>query len=360
MHKIVVNLKDRTYPIHVGTGILSHAGEIVASFSPHKVMVITNPLVQSLVGNKLQASLQKAGLKFCRTVVPDGERYKTLSTAKRLYDEMIKNGIERDSMVIALGGGVIGDLAGFVASTFMRGIPFIQIPTTLLAQVDASIGGKVAVDHPAGKNLIGSFYQPKAVIIDCSVLDTLNIKDFKNGLAEVIKTAAIRDEGLFSLIEKNLALVISRDSEMLQDVVRRTCSHKAKVVSTDEREGGIRAILNYGHTFGHALETLGGYSRLKHGEAVMAGMILAARLALQTDVCSHETAFRQENLIRRVGLNRKVFSFKAGDVMGTMSTDKKKKSGNIRFILTKKIGSAIIAGDIPAKEVLYVLKNFTK
>ncbi|RMF96897.1 MAG: 3-dehydroquinate synthase [Candidatus Schekmanbacteria bacterium] len=360
MAEIKVRLKERSYKIHIGLGIADKSGEIIESFTPHKILIITNPLVYKIAGKRVENSLKKKRLKFSTEIIPDGERYKTLATAKKLYDVMVREKIERDSLIIALGGGVIGDIAGFVAATYMRGIPFVQIPTTLLAQVDASIGGKVAVNHSAGKNLIGAFYQPKAVISDCEFLKTLNEKEYKNGLAEVIKTAAILDADFFSYIEKNLEKIMQRDEKCLFHMVKTSSYLKGKVVAEDEREGGRRAILNYGHTFGHGFEKLGNYRRFSHGETVMAGMILAVWLALQLKVCDKETAQRQEDLIRKVGLAKGIFDFDARDLIEAMERDKKKKAGKLRFILTNKIGSAIISDTAKRKDILSVLKKFTK
>ncbi len=360
MAEIKVNLKERSYKIHIGHGIIKDTGEIIAPFSPHRIIIITNPLVYKIAGKAVESSLKKKKIPFSTQIIPDGERYKNLTTAKKLYDALVKSKAERDSMIIALGGGVIGDISGFVASSFMRGIPFVQIPTTLLAQVDASIGGKTAVNHSAGKNLIGAFYQPKTVISDCSLPKSLNEKEYKNGLAEVIKTAAILDAKFFKFIEDNLEGIFKRKDEHLFHMVKSSSFHKARIVSGDEKEGGRRAILNYGHTFGHAFETLGRYTRFSHGETVMAGMVVAARLAQNLNICNKNTALRQEDLIRSVGLIKGLFSFKPEDLYDAMGSDKKKKAGKLRFILTKKIGSAIINDTAKRKDILFVLKQFTR
>jgi len=360
MAEIKVNLKERSYKIHIKSGIIEDTADIIAPFAPHRIIIITNPLVYSIAGKKVEKSLKKKRMNFFTEVISDGERYKNLSTVKNLYNVFVKEKIGRDSMIIALGGGVIGDIAGFAASSFMRGIPFVQIPTTLLAQVDASIGGKGGVNHNAGKNLIGAFYQPKAVISDCALLKSLKKKEYKNGLAEVIKTAAILDSKLFNFIEKNLPDIMKKRENHIFHLVKSSSFHKAQVVGDDEREGGKRAILNYGHTFGHAFEMLGKYRRFSHGETVMAGMVLAARLAQRINVCNRETAMRQEELIRRVGLAKGIFSFKASELINAMGSDKKKKAGKLRFILTNKIGSAIITDTAVRKDILFVLKQFTR
>jgi len=358
--KIVrVNLKERSYKILIGSGLLKRIDDFIESLGDiEKILIITNPLVFSLYGKDIDRILRKK-FNVNRAIVPDGERSKSLKWAKFLYDELIKWRMERGSMILAVGGGVIGDLAGFVASTYMRGVPYVQVPTTLLAQVDSSIGGKVGVNHPLGKNLIGSFYQPKQVIIDSDVLKTLPAKEFRNGMAEIIKMAIIRDRELFSILEKKLSL-ISQEKTFLNEAIYRSCFHKAKIVEKDERESGLRSILNYGHTIGHALESAGEYNILSHGEAVLIGMNLAAEISFRVGECEQEVVERQQNLICSLGLPRKKISFNVKDIMKAMERDKKVKNEKIRFILTKDIGFAIIREDIARKTVVSVLKNFFK
>ncbi|OGL42322.1 MAG: 3-dehydroquinate synthase [Candidatus Schekmanbacteria bacterium GWA2_38_9] len=357
MKIVKVNLKERSYRILIGSGILKEVNALIEPLGNiEKVMIVTNPVVFSLYSKGIEKKLRKK-YKVAHSVVPDGESSKSLKWARFLYDEMLKAKMERGSLVLAVGGGVIGDLAGFVASTYMRGVPYVQIPTTLLAQVDSSIGGKVAVNHPLGKNLIGSFYQPKQVIIDSDVLETLPQKEFKNGIAEIIKMAAIRDKNLFSLLEENINS-ISANKELLNKAIYWSCFHKARIVEEDEKESGLRAILNYGHTIGHAIESLGKYHTLKHGEAVLIGMFLVSEIAYKAGLCSKTVMERQQNLIGSVGLPEKQLSLPVKDIMNAMERDKKVKNGKIRFVLTKEIGSAIIRDNIPEKTVGSVLENF--
>jgi len=357
MKTVIVNLKERSYKILIGSGLLRRINDFIGSLGDmEKIMIITNPRVFSLYAKGIENQIRK-NYKVTTAIVPDEERAKSLKWAKFLYDKMVKEKMERGSLVITVGGGVVGDLGGFVASTYMRGIPYIQVPTTLLAQVDSSIGGKVAIDHPLGKNLIGSFYQPKQIIIDSDVLETLPEKEFKNGMAEIIKMAAIRDKELFSILEKKL-YTISQDKVLLNKVIFRSCLHKAKIVEQDEKEKYLRAILNYGHTIGHALESLGKYHTLTHGEAVLIGMFLAAEISYKTGVCKKDVMDRQQNLIRLLGLPGKRLSFSIKKVMEAMERDKKVKKGKIRFVLTKDIGSAIIREDVPGEIVSSVIKNF--
>lgn len=357
MKIVKVNLKERSYRILIGSGLLKGINDLIEPLgSIEKVMIITNPVVSSLYSKGIEKTLCKK-YKVTHSVVPDGENSKSLKYAKLLYDEMIKAKMERGSLVLAVGGGVIGDLAGFVASTYMRGIPYVQVPTTLLAQVDSSIGGKVAVNHPLGKNMIGSFYQPKQVIIDSDVLETLPQREFKNGIAEIIKMAAIRDKKLFSLLENNITS-IPDDKNLLNKAIYWSCFHKAKIVEQDEKESGLRAILNYGHTIGHAIESIGKYYAIKHGAAVLIGMFLASEIAYQTEECSKTVMERQQNLIDLIGLPGKKLCFPVKDIMEAMKIDKKIKNGKIRFILTKEIGSAIIRDNISEKTVGSILKNF--
>ena len=357
MKIIKVNLKERSYKILIGSGLLRNINDYIGQpGNMGKIMIITNPTVFSLYARGIETELRKKH-KVTTAIVPDGERAKSLKWAKFLYDAMVKEKMERGSLVITVGGGVVGDLGGFVASTYMRGIPYVQVPTSLLAQVDSSIGGKVAIDHPLGKNLIGSFYQPKQVIIDSDVLKTLPEKEFKNGMAEIIKIAAIRDKELFSILEKKLG-TISQDKALLNKVIYRSCFHKAKIVEQDEKENSLRAILNYGHTIGHALESLGKYHALTHGEAVLIGMFLAAEISCKTGVCKKDVMERQQKLIRSIGLQGKKSSFPVKEVMEAMERDKKVKKGKIRFVLTKNIGSAILRDDVPGEIVSSVIRHF--
>lgn len=336
---IRLDLGDRSYSIEIGSGILPQIGErMVALGLKGKVVVITNPRVRRLYGSVVLRSLRKAGFDLTTVTLPDGERFKNLKSVSHVYDELIRKSFERSSTVLALGGGVIGDLAGFAAATFMRGIGFVQVPTTLAAQVDASIGGKTGVDHPKGKNLIGAFHQPKSVFIDPDVLKTLDRREFVSGLAEVIKYGVIRDEEFFSYLEDNIDKILNLEPAALAHAVRRSCALKAEVVQKDEREGGLRKSLNYGHTFGHALETVTNYRRYLHGEAVSIGMAFAAELSIRLGLLDASAARRQNGLLERSGLPVALPKVRYADILDCMMRDKKVRDGRIHFVLADRIG----------------------
>lgn len=339
MEQVRVKLPQNSYDIKIGSGILSRIGEELSGLGiKGKVAVITHPRIGKLYGRIVSLSLKKAGFQVKTLLVPDGERYKTLLTANRLYDALIKNRFERSSCLIALGGGVIGDLVGYTAATFLRGISFCQIPTSLVAQVDASIGGKTAVNHPMGKNLIGVFHQPRLVFIDTQVLLTLSNREFQSGLAEVIKYGVINDARFFEFLERRMPEILKLDDQILRRAIIRSCEIKAKVVSEDERESGWRLILNYGHTFGHALEAVGGYKRFLHGEAVAMGMLKAARMSQRLGLCGETVVKRQEALIRRAKLPISLPKFRSADILRHMKVDKKVVGGAIHFVLASRIG----------------------
>ena len=341
-HQIQIELGKRSYSILIGHGLLQSAGTIIKKIPGlgKKVGLITNPTVGPLYANLVISSLEKEGYTVSQFTIPDGEKYKSLDTARDLYSKLISNGFDRDSFLIALGGGVIGDLTGFVAATYMRGIPFIQVPTTLEAQVDASVGGKVAVDLPEGKNLVGTFYQPRTVIIDPETLKTLPCREISSGLAEVIKYGIIIDEEFFSYLEDNIQKVFSFDATVLEHIITCSCEIKAKVVSKDEEDKGLRGILNYGHTIGHALETLTGYEALRHGEGVAIGMIGAAQIANHLKMVDINLVNRLTDLIKSIGLPSSIDSAISVDkIIQTMYKDKKVKDGNLIFVLPEKIGA---------------------
>ncbi len=355
--KIVdVDLKERSYKIYIGKD-LADIGDTIKEYKlGKKVMVITNSVVDTLYGDKIKASLQKAGFDVFDAEVPDGEEYKTQDEANILYDKCVDFRLDRESSILALGGGVIGDLAGFVAATFMRGIPFIQVPTTLLAQVDSSVGGKVAVNLPSGKNMIGVFYQPKLVYIDPNVLTTLPKKELNAGLAEVIKYGIIADEQFFRFIEENIERIKALDSVCLENVIATSCQIKAAVVQKDEHEKNIRAILNYGHTIGHALETLTEYKRYRHGEAIAIGMVCVAKIALLMGLCDEMLPKQLETLIRKtelpVGIDREL---KREGIIELLKLDKKVKDSKVRFILPEKVGKVVIRDDVPEEIIIKAL-----
>ncbi|MBI3994575.1 MAG: 3-dehydroquinate synthase [Nitrospirae bacterium] len=353
---IRVDLGDRSYLIEIGNWILPRIGERLASLGlKGKVAVVTNPRVGRLYGSTVTRSLRKAGFNVTQVMLPDGERFKNLKTVSRLYDALLSKSFERSSTVLALGGGVLGDLSGFAAATFMRGIGFIQVPTTLAAQVDASIGGKTGVDHPMGKNLIGAFYQPKLVFIDPDVLKTLNRHEFISGLAEVIKYGVIRDEEFFSYLEDNMDKILKREPAALTHAIRRSCAIKAEVVQRDEREGGLRKILNYGHTLGHALETLTKYRTYLHGEAVSIGIAFAAQLSVRLGLLDAPTVRRQIELLKRAGLPVALPKLRTADILKAMTLDKKVADGRIHFVLAEKIGRVAVK-PVGEKEIAGLLK----
>jgi 3-dehydroquinate synthase len=342
-----VELGERSYPIHIGAGLLDDPGLILPALSQKRVAIITNVTVAPLYLDRLREGLTSAGVRTLEIVLPDGESYKNSETLGTIYDALLSAKCERGTTLLALGGGVIGDITGFAAATYLRGVPFIQIPTTLLSQVDSSIGGKTAINHPLGKNMIGAFYQPRLVVADMSTLKTLPEREFKAGLAEIIKHGLIRDASLVSWIETHLDRLLARETEALTHVVLRSCEIKGAVVASDERELGDRALLNFGHTFGHAIESGMGYGTWLHGEAVAAGMVLAADLSRRLGMISPEEARRIRELIARAGLPVEVNGISASRMLELMSMDKKAKDGGLRFILLDGIGGAKIRGDVP-------------
>lgn len=343
MEEIRVELGERSYDIHIGSNILTELAERLKQFGFSRIALISNPTVHGLYGRELMNSMNKRGLDVSAVIIPDGEEYKDLLWAYFVYGELLRRKLDRSSAVIALGGGVIGDIAGFVASTYMRGISCIQVPTTLLAQVDSSVGGKTGVNHPLGKNMIGAFHQPRLVWTDVNTLRTLPQREFLAGMAEVIKYGVIWDEGFFKYLEDNREKILNLEKDVLERIIRRSCEIKAEVVSRDEREEGLRAILNYGHTIGHALETATGYTGHLHGEAVAIGMHLEARL-------SSLLGFTDEKVVARIRSQIEAFELPGTINMGiederllsSMQFDKKAVAGKLRFVLPERIGSVKI------------------
>ena len=283
MKTLNVELGDRAYPIHIGSGLIDRTDILQPHIRGSLIAIVTNTTVEPLYGERLRLALSPLGIRIETIVLPDGEAHKHWETLNVIYDRLLAVRADRKTTLIALGGGVVGDMTGFAAATFMRGIPFVQIPTTLLAQVDSSVGGKTGINHPLGKNMIGAFYQPQVVIADTAVLHTLPPRELAAGLAEVIKTAAVADDAFFDWVEMHIAALSACDEPLLAEAVRRSCEVKARVVAADEREGGLRAILNFGHTFGHAIETGMGYGAWLHGEGVGCGMVMAADLSARLD-----------------------------------------------------------------------------
>lgn len=361
MDKVRVELGQRSYPIYIGSDIFSLAGKILKRHVEiAKVMVITNTTVGALYLQKLIEGLNREGLEAYSAVVPDGEEYKTLEWASRLYEVLFDHNMGRDDTIVALGGGVIGDLVGFVAATYKRGLPFLQVPTTLLAQVDASVGGKVAVDHSRGKNMIGAFYQPICVLVNLDVLNTLPAEEIRNGLAEVIKYGIIRDSQLFGYLEENVGALLEYNTDLLRFVVKRSCEIKALVVARDERELGLREILNFGHTLGHAIEAATGYRLCRHGEAVAIGMVCATEMALRLKMSSEKTLMRITELIVRAGLPTRSRNASPDEIIKYLRHDKKIRDNRVRFVLPRKIGQVTISDAVPENLIRDVLEEHNR
>lgn len=349
---LTVNLGENSYDILIGNGMFSNLGSECAArgLSGHAA-VITNPVVSALYSTRILRSLVESGNKVTLIEIPDGEEYKNSSTLNSVYDNLIAEGLDRESFIVALGGGVVGDLAGFAAATYLRGIPFVQVPTTLLAQVDSSVGGKTAIDHPRGKNLIGAFYQPRLVLVDTETLSTLPQREFNAGLAEVVKYGVAIDSVFFEYLEHNNAGVLTMDRDCLTRIILRCCELKAQIVERDERESGLRAILNYGHTLGHAMETLSGYGQLVHGEAVAIGIALAARVSMSLGHCNELDVTRIGDLLSRFGLPLIAPSFDHKRLVNILMADKKNRSGIIKFICNRGIGDYVVE-NLTAEQLL--------
>lgn len=354
MKKIMVNLGERSYPVLIGCGIVDKIGlEIEKYIKCKKIMLVTNSKVNRLYRKKILEPLKKLGLTLYFLVIPDGEEYKNIRVVEKIYKECAKNSLHRDSCIIALGGGVISDMAGFAAATYMRGINLVNIPTSLVGQVDAAIGGKTGINFEA-KNIIGSFYQPKLVLIDINFLKTLPEKEIKNGLAEIIKYAIIKDVKLFRFLEKNREKIISLDKDYLMKIIYKCCLIKAKIIEKDEKENNLRVILNYGHTIGHAIEKVSNY-KVQHGEAVASGMIVENRIAKQINLLGEKEEKRIENLIERYGLVNEI-NLKKEDILEATKFDKKVASEKIRFVLPMKIGKVCVS-NVPVEIVKRALKE---
>jgi 3-dehydroquinate synthase len=337
-----VDLGERSYPITIGQNLLSDSALLARHVTGRRVVVVTNTVVAPLYLDRLAEALHAAGKQVVRIVLPDGEAEKNWSSLMRIYDVLLAEKCDRKITLIALGGGVIGDMTGFAAATYMRGVPFIQVPTTLLAQVDSSVGGKTGINHPLGKNMIGAFYQPQAVIADTRTLDTLRPRELPAGLAEVIKHGAIIDPEFFDWIETNIPKLLARDQAALAHAVQRSCEIKANVVRQDEREGGLRAILNFGHTFGHAIEAGLGFGVWLHGEAVGCGMAMAADLSYRMGYIDEAARQRIVALVQAAGLPVKAPDLGVDRWLELMEVDKKNEGGQIKFILLKPLGTAFI------------------
>jgi 3-dehydroquinate synthase len=351
MKTVNVALGARSYPIHVGEGLLAQSPELIRMSAGTRAIIVTNPTVASHHLETLARALTRAGVRHDAITIPDGESHKTWSTLYEIHTRLLELGAERSTLLIALGGGVVGDLAGFAAATYQRGMSLVQIPTTLLAQVDSSVGGKTAVNHPLGKNMIGAFYQPDAVIIDTLTLSTLPQREYCAGVAEVIKYGAIRSLAFFEWLEANIDALLARDRDAVAHAVLESCRIKAEIVAVDERETGERALLNFGHTFGHAIETGEGYGTWLHGEAVAAGMVLAAELSVEANGLARKAADRLRDLIERAKLPVRAATLGADRYLELMGRDKKVKAGAIRFVLLAHLGRAVVRGDITVAQV---------
>lgn len=356
---IPVNLPENAYEIAIAPGNIHQLGSRLSKLNlGKKVLLVSNPEIFNYYEEIATNSLKDAGFQVFTHTIPAGETYKNLDSIATLYDSTLEKRLERSSTLIALGGGVIGDMTGFAAATWLRGINFVQVPTSLLAMVDAAIGGKTGVNHPQGKNLIGAFYQPRLVLIDPLLLKTLPVREFRAGMAEVIKYGIIWDGNLFTQLEQaeRLDEISYLSEELLQTILTRSCQAKADVVSKDEKEAGLRAILNYGHTIGHAVESLTGYNLINHGEAVGIGMVAAGKIATQLHLWSMDEEKRQNALIKKVKLPTEIpANLDSKAIIDTLQTDKKVKSGKVRFILPTAIGTVTITDQVSAELIEQVL-----
>ena len=351
-HNVIkVNLQDRSYPITIGSALLSDGLNSDTWIQGKDCLIVTNETVAPLYLDVMKSNIDDKTIEVI--TIKDGEHYKTIDTWSKIIDKLTAMRANRDTTIIALGGGVLGDIAGFAAATFMRGLPFIQVPTTLLAQVDSSVGGKTGVNHKEGKNLIGSFYQPAMVISDIDVLSTLPDREYKCGLAEIIKYGAIYDVDFFAWLESNMSELLNRVPKKLIYAISRSCQIKANIVGEDEFEIGKRAILNFGHTFGHALENIMGYGELLHGEAVAIGMIIASKLS---PINSLERN-RLISLIKSANLPHKIELNDENQMLDVMRTDKKVKNKKLRFVLLRSLGEAFVEEDLSEKEILDAINN---
>ena len=356
MIDVPVKLGARSYRILVGAGLLSQAGpEIWRLGVGRKVALITDAGIQALHGDVVTRSLTEAGFDVATVLLPEGERAKTLEVAGQTWDRLLEKGLDRTSTVVALGGGAVGDLSGFVAATYMRGVNFVQVPTTLLAQVDASTGGKTAIDHPLAKNLIGAFYQPRLVLADTDALQTLPEREFRSGLAEIVKHGVVLDAAYFDEVERDAAALMKREPATLERIIAGSCRLKASVVERDEHEAELRHVLNYGHTIGHAIEAVTGYTRFVHGEAVSLGMAAEAGIAERLALAAPETRARQLHLLEAVGLPVRGVGAPPERVVEAIARDKKAKDGHVPFVLAPEIGGFRIVFDVPKLVVLDAL-----
>lgn len=355
---LTVDLGDRSYPILIGDGLLGKA-DLTDYVVGNQVMIVTNEMVAPLYLEQARACFPG---KIVNTVVlPDGEKFKDWQTLNRIFDGLLENRHSRKTTLVALGGGVVGDMTGFAAACYQRGVPFIQMPTTLLSQVDSSVGGKTGINHPLGKNMVGAFHQPEVVLIDTDTLQSLPAREVTAGLAEVIKYGLIRDLAFLDWLEENMSGLVALDANLIGEAIFRSCACKAEVVAQDEREGGLRAILNLGHTFGHAIETFAGYGNWLHGEAVGTGMIMAADLSAREGMISDEARDRAIALIRRAGLpDLPPAGMTPDDFMTLMAVDKKNVDGRLRLVLLNELGKAFVTDEASAENLNATLVAFCR
>lgn len=351
MQTLKVDLADRSYPIHIGQNLISNADLLLPHLKRKHVAIVTNTTVAPLYLEKLSNTLQNAGVKVIPIILPDGEAYKNTETLNKIYDVLLQNRCERTTTLIALGGGVIGDLTGYAAATYLRGVPFIQIPTTLLSQVDSSVGGKTGINHPLGKNMIGAFYQPQVVLADIDTLKTLPPREFSAGMAEVIKYGLIRDAEFFDWLEANIDALMALEEDAISVAIYRSCHNKAEVVARDEHESGERALLNLGHTFGHAIENAMGYGVWLHGEAVAAGTMLAADLSQRMGWLTAAQVQRMHDLLSKAKLPLDAPKLGVEKYLDLMQMDKKVADGKIRLVLQQGIGNSVITSDYDAQKL---------
>jgi len=360
MQTVRVALGERAYPIHIGSGLLGRVDLLRPHLAAKRVAIVSNTTVAPIYLDRVAGPLDAAGVRVTKVLVPDGESHKDWATLNLVFDGLLRTRCDRQTTVIALGGGVIGDLAGFAAATFMRGMPFIQMPTTLLAQVDSSVGGKTGINHPLGKNMIGAFHQPQLVLADVTTLDTLPPRELAAGLAEVIKHGLILDAAFFDWLEANMERLVARDPEALTHAIRRSVEIKAEIVARDERETGDRALLNFGHTFGHAIEAGLGFGTWLHGEAIGAGMVMAADLSRRLGHLRERDVDRVKSLVARAGLPIVAPALGPDRYLDLMSFDKKAQGGRVRFILLKRLGNAYVRAEAPADPLTETLAACTQ
>ena len=360
MQQVQVELAERGYPIFIGTATLEYMASRLQTLAPgwsHSILVCDEKIVDQ-IGKPVEASLNQAGIRSTMLVVPSGEENKSVQSLAKLWEQMLLSKSDRKSVVVAIGGGVVGDLAGFAAATYTRGLRFVQVPTTLLAMVDSSVGGKTGINLPTAKNMIGAFWQPLAVWIDTSTLDSLPIREFRSGIAEIVKYGVILDAGFFEYLEEHADAILARSHHHIEYVIRRSCELKAGVVSKDERETtGLRAVLNYGHTFGHAIEAKTSYGRFLHGEAISIGMTMAGELACRLGLWADDCLARQKKLLSKFGLPTQFIEVPAELLIEAMQTDKKTEHGKLNFILPTRIGHVETVSNCPIADIVHAIQG---